>query len=80
MLEVTSTCLTLRTQEKRAESEHTPFGGAVLVGTGVRGANRKPEECCASKAKKNWDSRKKWTEAIEQELELTLYTSHKPHV
>lgn len=64
-LEVTSTCLTLRTQEERAEGERTPFGGAVLVGTGVRGASRKPEECCATKAEKeNRDSRKKWTEAI----------------
>ena len=65
MLEVTSTGLTLRTQEERAEGEHKPFGGAVLVGTGVRGASRKAEECGATKAKKeNRDSRKKWTEAI----------------
>lgn len=77
VLEVTSTGLTLRTQEEKAEGEHTPFGGAVLMGTGVRGANRKPEECCATKAK---NSRKKWTEAIGQELELTSYTSHRPHV
>ena len=52
VLEVTSTGLTLRTQEERAEGEHKPFEGAVLMGPGVRGANRKPEECCATKAKK----------------------------
>ena len=39
------------TQNSRG-GEHKPFGGAVLMGTGVRGANRKPEECCATKAKK----------------------------
>ena len=55
-------------------STHT-LGTLFLVGKGLRGdrrAKRKPEECYATKAKKNRVSRKKWMETIWQGLELYI--------